>query len=178
MLVTFNKRPTEVTALTADAKQFTQDLLFEEVEREKTALLDAIYFALDKMKNEPGRKIIVVCSDGDDTASYLTFDEVLSNVVASDVTILVFGTVNLNTSAMRGRFMLQKLADASGGYAFFPNSIDALKDVMEKLRQSMRSQYSLGYTPIRPMDNSWRKIEVTCNRPGVKLRYREGYQAK
>lgn len=178
MLISFNKTPTEVTPLTSDKKKFSQDLLFQGVEGGNTALLDSIYFALEKIKDQFGRKIIIVCSDGDDTASYLRLEEVLSNVIASDVTILSFGTMELGSGSMRGRLILEEMAKASGGYAFFPTSLNALKEVMEKLRQSMRSQYSLGYTPAKGADGTWRRLEVLCKRPGVKLRCRAGYYAK
>lgn len=178
LLIAFNKTPQLVTPLTSDQKRFSQDLLFQSVEGGSTALLDSIYFALDKIKDQSGRKIIIVCSDGEDTASYLRFDEVLSNVIASDATILSFGTMSLSSSSLRGRYILEEMAKASGGYAFFPTSLDSLRRVMEKLRQSMRSQYSLGYSPIKGPDGSWRKIELACKRPGVNLRFRRGYYAK
>jgi len=177
-LISFNDTPSEITSMTSEKKKFEKDLLFLSVQRGNTALLDSIYFAMEKLKDKFGRKIIVVCSDGEDTASYLRFDEVLSNVIASDITILAFGTMALGSNSIRGRYILEKLAQASGGYAFFPTSLDALNQAMEKLRQGMRSQYSLGYRPQRAMDGKWRKIEVTCKKPGIKLRYREGYLAK
>jgi Ca-activated chloride channel family protein len=178
LLISFNKIPTEVTPLTSDKKKFSQDLLFQGVDGGNTALLDSIYFALEKIKNQFGRKIIIVCSDGEDTASYLTLEEVLSNVIASDVTILAFGTMELGSSSLRGRYILEEMARASGGYAFFPTNLNSLKEVMDKLRQSMRSQYSLGYTPAKGSDGTWRRLEVLCKRPGVRLRYRTGYYAK
>jgi Ca-activated chloride channel family protein len=178
MLISFNDLPSEESPLSGDKKAISKDLLFQSVEGGDTALLDSIYFALDKLKNQQGRKMIVVFSDGEDTASKLTLDEVVSNLVASDVTILAFGTMSLGTNSMRGRYVLQKLADASGGYAFFPTSLNSLKEVMEKLRQGMRSQYSLGYKPTNTnRDGSWRVIDITCKREGVKLRYRKGYNA-
>ena len=119
MLIGFDENPDLITPLTQDKKDFSQDLLFMDVTGGNTALLDSIYFALQKIKDETGRKIIVVCSDGEDTASYLRFDEVLSNLIASDVTVLAFGTLALSSSSLRGRYILEKLASASGGYAFF-----------------------------------------------------------
>jgi Ca-activated chloride channel homolog len=178
MLIGFDENPDLITPLTQDKKDFSEDLLFMDVTGGNTALLDSIYFALQKIKDESGRKIIVVCSDGEDTASYLRFDEVLSNLIASDVTVLAFGTLALSSSSLRGRYILEKLASASGGYAFFPSSLSELDEVMEKLRQGMRSQYSLGYVPLRPIsDGTWRKIEIQTKRAGLKFRYREGYYA-
>lgn len=178
LLISFNKTPKEITPLTGDQKKFSRDLLFLGVEGGETALLDSIYFALQKIKDQFGRKIIIVCSDGEDTASYLKMDEVLSNVIASDATILSFGTMSLGSNSMKGHYILEEMAKASGGYAFFPTSLAALDQVMDKLRQSMRSQYSLGYTPQKAPDGTWRKIAITCKRSGVKVRYREGYYAK
>ncbi len=178
MLVSFSETPTEVTALTADKVRIGKDLLFQDVEGGNTSLWDSIYFAQQKIKDVWGRKIIVVCSDGEDTASSLKFDEVLSNIIASDVTVLAFGTVALNSSSYRGRYLLEKLAEASGGYSFFPTNISALEGIMQQLRQGLRSQYSLGYRPTKKMDGTWRKIEIVCRLPKLKLRYREGYFAE
>jgi VWFA-related protein len=178
MLIGFDENPDLLTPITQDKKDFSQDLLFLDVTGGNTALLDAIYFALQKIKDESGRKIIVVCSDGEDTASYLRFDEVMSNLIASDVTVLAFGTLALSSNSLRGRYILEKLAAASGGYAFFPSSLSELDEVMGKLRQGMRSQYSLGYVPLKPdADGTWRKIEIQPKRAGLKFRYREGYYA-
>lgn len=179
MLVAFNEYPDEVTPMTSDLKKFGQDLLFQGIKGGNTALLDSVYFAMEKMKDAWGRKIIVLCSDGEDTASFLKFDEVLSNLIASDVTVLAFGTMALTSDSMRGRFILEKLAAASGGYAFFPTNMKSLDQMMDQLRQGMRSQYSLAYKPSRdPKAGSWHKIELRCRRPALKLRYREGYFAR
>lgn len=179
MLVAFNEFTDEVTPLTGDRKIFSRDLLFQEVKGGNTALLDSIYFAMNKIKDEWGRKVIVVCSDGEDTASRLRLDEIISNLVASDITVLAFGTIALSTDALRGRFILEKIAAASGGYAFFPTSLKSLDEMIEKLRAGMRSQYSLGYkVPREGMDGTWRKIQILCKRQGIKLRHREGYFAR
>lgn len=178
MLVAFNEFTDEVTALTHDKKAFSKDLLFQGVKGGNTALLDSIYFAMNKIKDEWGRKVIVVCSDGEDTSSNLKLDEVISNLVASDIMVLAFGTMSLNSDSLRGRFILERIAAASGGYAFFPSSLKSLDEVMEKLRAGMRSQYSLGYkVPRSKMDGTWRKIQILCKKQGVKLRHREGYFA-
>lgn len=177
-LISFNEMPDEETALTSDKKRLSKDLLFQDVEGGYTALLDSLYFSMERVKGEPGRKIIVVFSDGEDTASKLRLDEVISNLIASDVTVLAFGTMELGSRSVKGRYTLEKIAEASGGYAFFPTSLKSLNEVMEKLRAGMRSQYSLGYKPLnQTRDGSWREIEITCRRPGIKLRYRKGYNA-
>lgn len=178
LLIAFNEFTDEVTPLTHDKKEFSQDLLFQEVKGGDTALLDSIYFAMNKIKDQWGRKVIVVCSDGEDTSSKLKLDEIISNLVASDIMVLAFGTMALNSDSLRGRFILEKIAAASGGYAFFPTSLKKLDEVMEKLRAGMRSQYSLGYkVPRSKMDGNWRKIQIVCKKQGVKLRHREGYFA-
>lgn len=176
MLISFNDHPDEVTPLTSNRKEFERDLLFQDVEGGNTALLDSVYYAMEKIKNESGRKIIVLCTDGQDTASLLRPDEVINNIVASDITILAFGTTELtaSTTTMRARAILEKLTNASGGYAFFPTSMAKLDEVMTRLRSGMSSQYSLGYRPVS-RKIGWHKIEIGTHRHGLKLRYREGY---
>lgn len=176
-LISFNEFPTEITPLTSDLKRIREDLLFQGVEGGNTALLDAIYYSIQRLNGQFGRKLMVVCSDGEDSASELRLDEVLSNLIASDITVLAFGTMSLGTSSMRGRHILKKIAEASGGYAFFPSSLKDLDEVMDRLRKAMRNQYSLGYRSSNSQAGGWREIEIESTRDGLKLRYRRGYVA-
>lgn len=150
-----------------------------------TALLDAIDLATQRLKDEGGQKLLFICSDGEDTASKHTKEEILQNLRdAFDLTVVTLGinAFKANPDSKEGqtlrdgRTLLQSIADNTGGYAFFPKDLKELDGVMGKLKSLIGSQYSLGYRPTGTSpDGSWKKIEITCSRPGVKLNYRPGY---
>ncbi len=153
-----------------------------------TALLDAIELATQRLKEEGGQKLLFICSDGEDTASKHTKEEIFQSLRDSfDLTVVTLGinAFRANPDSKEGqtlrdgRTLLQSIADNTGGYAFFPGDLEELEGVMEKLKSLIGSQYSLGYHPTgsRP-DGSWNQIEVSCSRPGVKLNYRPGYFSK
>ena len=74
---------------------------------------------------------------------------------------------------------LQRLADNTGGFASFPSNVGEAEKVTAKLREIIRSQYSIAYKSTNPlMDGSYRKIEIQCKRSKLKLVYRRGYFAK
>jgi Ca-activated chloride channel family protein len=188
ILLTFNRDSFQVSELTSDKKQLEQALLTLNIKYGRTALFDSIYTGLEKIKNEWGRKIMVICSDGQDNASTHRLDEVLlGNLNAADITVLALGTVYFEPvyswpgqkeELRRAKEELQRLANETGGFAYFPSKLQDANKVTEKLREIIRSQYFIGYTPTNlSMDGSWRKIEISCKRSNVKLRYREGYYA-
>jgi Ca-activated chloride channel family protein len=153
-----------------------------------TALVDAIDLATERLKKDGGQKLIFICSDGEDTASKHTTDEILKKLEDNfDLTVVTLG-INAFQAARDseegqtlrdGRTLLQSIADNTGGYAFFPKDLRELDQVMGKLKSLIASQYSLGYHPTNSnSDGSWKKIEITCSRPGVKVRYRPGYFSK
>jgi len=178
MLITFSDLPEEISSFKQGIKQVKRELLFEQVKGGSTALLDATYLALSKMKDQSGRKIILICSDGGDSSSKLKLEEVLNNVIASDVMVLAFGTIALNSASLKARYLLEKLAKASGGYAFFPGSLKSVDEVLAQLKSAMKSQYSIAYKPVKSVaQGGWRNIEIQCKRKDAKLRYRTGYLA-
>lgn len=147
-----------------------------------TALYDALAVYLDGASSQTGRKVLVLYTDGGDNDSHLGFGDVLTLLRASDVTVYSIGFVQHAGSAANDlRSLLQQLADANGGQAFFPTSMDSLNGVYEKIRDEIRAQYSVGYVSTNTrQDGSWRKVEIRIVRPGagdLKIRTRKGYFA-
>ena len=189
MLWTFNRDFFQVSELTSDKTKIQDALLTMKVQYGRTALFDGIYAALEKIKNEWGRKIMVVCTDGQDNASTHRLDEVLlENLSDADVTVLSLGIVDFvptyqwqgeQEGRKQAKDDLQRLADNTGGFAFFPANVGDAEKVTTKLREIIHSQYSIAYKSTNPaMDGSYRKIEIQCKRSNVKLVYRRGYFAK
>ncbi len=172
----FTSFPRDVSPMTSDLGLVKQKVREMVVRGGTTALYDSLDATLEEMKQYGGRKVIVVCSDGMDNTSHLSFEQILQEVKSSDVTILAFGTAPVEQAENSSRFVLNAIAEASGGYAFFPESEGKIADVLDKVRLGMKSQYLLTYTPRRAdTAQNWRQIQVVTTRPGITLRYREGY---
>lgn len=189
MLMTFSNKPAAAVPLTWDRKGVEDGILALKTDYGRTALLDALYEVGEKAESEWGRKVIFVCSDGQDNASQHKIPKVLDLFKElPDIMVITLGTTAFDSSSNlmeekeeveQGEKLLQSFADSSGGYAFFPKNMKDLNKVMEKLRRVVPSQYSLAYGSTNSkMDGTWRTIQITCKRKGVSLRYRAGYYAK
>ena len=100
----------------------------------------------------------------------------LLGTVATDRMVGQYRTVVV---ADKGQEVLQKMADQTAGYAFFPKSLKDIERMRELIRTFIKSQYSMAYRSTnRKTDGSWRNIKIVCKRKGVTLRYRNGYFAR
>jgi Ca-activated chloride channel family protein len=158
--------------------------LIERIRRTKadgmTALYDAIGLYLDGASGQDGRKIMLIYTDGGDTRSAISLHELMDLLKASDVTVYPIGSLEHQLSSVRSqqRMVLQGMADATGGQAFFPTSVKELDSVYEKVVAQIRAQYTLGYLSTNDkMDGSWRKVEVKTTRKDLRVRSRKGYFA-
>lgn len=152
-----------------------------------TALHNAVYISLKelakiKAKNpdEIRRQAIVLLSDGEDTSSLVSFEEVLELAKRSETAIYTIGLLPRETSALKGfreaEFVLRQLAQETGGRAFFAKQIEELKDVYGQIADELSSQYSMGYASKNPRrDGAFRRIVVQVDRPNTTARTKRGY---
>ncbi|OFW36629.1 MAG: hypothetical protein A3J29_24010 [Acidobacteria bacterium RIFCSPLOWO2_12_FULL_67_14b] len=152
-----------------------------------TALHNAVYISLKelakiKAKNpdEIRRQAIVVLSDGEDTSSLVSFEEVLELAKRSETAIYTIGLQPRETSALRGfreaEFVLRQLAQETGGRAFFAQRAEELKDVYGQIAAELSSQYTMGYAPRNPRrDGAFRRVVVQVARANVTARTKRGY---
>jgi Ca-activated chloride channel homolog len=147
-----------------------------------TALYDALSVYLGGAFDQTGRKVLVLFTDGGDTASSRSWTETLRMLRASDVTIYPIGFMTHQSAASRftqqGR--LNEMATLTGGQAFFPDAIKQLDTLYTRIADEMHAQYSLGYVSTNARrDGAWRKVSVRITRPASRLaiRTREGYFA-
>jgi Ca-activated chloride channel family protein len=152
-----------------------------------TALHNAVYISLKelakiKAKNpdEIRRQAIVVLSDGEDTSSLVSFEEVLELAKRSETAIYTIGLQPRETSALKGfreaEFVLRQLAQETGGRAFFAKQIEELKDVYGQIADELSSQYSMGYASKNPKrDGAFRRVVVQVDRPNTTARTKRGY---
>jgi Ca-activated chloride channel family protein len=156
-----------------------------------TSLYNAIYIALKDLKkavaknvDEIRRQAIIVLSDGEDTSSLVSFEEVLDLSKRSETAIYSIGlrAGEGPSTATRGfkeaEFVLRQLAQETGGRAFFPNQLADLNNVYGQIADELSSQYIVGYTSRNPKrDGSWRRVVVRVGRPNLVARTKQGYFA-
>jgi Ca-activated chloride channel family protein len=147
-----------------------------------TKMLDAIFLACqEKLKAETGRKIIILISDGDDNLSLETVNSALEMAQRSDVSIFAISTNStgfFNLSAPKTDKLLKKLADETGGRAFFPFKAEDLTQSFQEISAELRSQYSLAYRSTNTLrDGNFRSIRIELDRKNLKVKSRKGYYA-
>jgi len=147
-----------------------------------TAMYDALYFACrDKlMKQEqtgPVRRAIILLSDGEDNLSHVTREEAIEMAQRADVIVY---TISTNISGMKGNGdkVLERIADATGGRAFFPFQMREMSDAFVSIQEEMRSQYAVAYKPANFIaDGRYRTIQILAQDRNLKVRTRKGYYA-
>ncbi len=145
-----------------------------------TALYDAIAVYLSRVADTPGRKVMVLFTDGDDTTSSTSSDDVLRMLRASSVTVYPVAFASPyppgTTEALRARAVLAGIAQATGGRVFEPHASKELAAIYRSILDELSCQYVIGYKSDNPArDGKFRKIALEVKRAGVKLRYRPGY---
>ena len=177
---------TEVRVARYEQSEFAR--LIERIRQQKatgwTALYDAIGVYLDGADGQNGRKIMLLYTDGGDTRSSLSLSELLDLLKASDVTVYAIGELEHAppSAANEARMVLQRVAETTGGQAFFPLSVKELDGVYAKVLAEIRAQYLIGYLSTnQKADGTWRKVDVKVTRKdgrGYRVRMRKGYFAR
>jgi VWFA-related protein len=140
-----------------------------------TSLYDAVYLAAEeKLKDEAGRKVIVVITDGEDTASKVRKEQAIEAAQKADATIYGIGV----TSEYGVDFgVLKKFAEETGGDFFSPRAgFSDVQRAFQAIGSDLNSRYSLAYTSTyKKKDGSFHSIQIRCKVNGVRLRSRKGY---
>ena len=141
-----------------------------------TALYDAIVHALGFLGRQPGRRSLLVFSDGEDHSSHAAVGSVVQRAEASDATIYVIGQGRaLKATALQQ--LMQRLAAGSGGKAFFTNQDTKLEAIFEDILADLRHQYVLAYpAPDNARNGEWHAIRVEVPGRGYAVRARLGYR--
>ena len=188
-IVQFNDRATVL-------QDFTNDLNLVEAAIKKTeaagptALHNALYIALkdlgkQKKAGELRRRAIVLLTDGEDTASLVSDEQLLELARKTEINIYSI-SLRPNRSQDRSRmsfsqagYVLTSLAKETGGQVFFPNSLSELDSVYDRIAEELRTQYSLGYVSSNQRrDGKWRRIVVrTPDKDDLQIRHKLGYYA-
>ena len=168
-LVTFADKPEMLSGFTKSIEDI-QGRLVLTVPEGRTALLDAIYLGMNKMRNAQNpRKALLVISDGGDNRSRYTEGEIKDLVKEADVQIYsigIFDPMAQDPEEIMGPAMLSEISDVTGGRLFRIDNVNDLADTAQKIGIELRNQYMLGYRPTNPQkDGHWRKIKVKLAPP-------------
>jgi len=184
-VVEFGSKAHIIQPFTANAEELSKAILRTQAGG-TTSLYNALYIALkdlSRRRSDIRRQAIVVLSDGEDTSSLVSFDQVLELTKDTDVTIY---TISLRREgARKGKYfseaehVLKKLAEETGGQWFFPDHIDELESVYARIAKELKSQYSIGFFSNNTRrDGSWRRVVVqTTSEEGLLVRTKLGYYA-
>lgn len=154
-----------------------------------TALFNALYISLKELakirprtEDDVHRRAVVVLSDGEDTSSLVTYDEVLDLAKRSATTIYAIGLQSRDNGLSKGfkeaEYVLRQLATETGGRAFFPQRAEDLAGIYGVIADELASQYVIGYASSnQKRDGSWRRLTVQVNRTGTTARTKRGYFA-
>jgi Ca-activated chloride channel family protein len=184
-MITFSDEPEVVSDFTSSVDEIQGKLVFT-VPRKRTALLDAIYMGVTKMRQAKfAKKALLIISDGGDNHSRYTENEIKALVKEADVMVYAIGIYDryFPTEEERlGPALLGEVAELSGGRAFTVENPNDLADVATKIGVELRNQYVLGYRPQNgSRDGKWRKIKVKLlppkGLPPLRVYARTGYYA-
>ena len=187
-LVQFNDRPELMIGFTNSLEEVQNRLTFTR-SKGRTAMLDAVYLAINKIKEGVnGEKALLIISDGGDNSSRYTEREIKRLVKEADVQIYAIGIFEPMASRARtpeelaGPGLLSHIAEQTGGRQFPVENINELPDVAAKIGIELRNQYVLGYVPSnQEKDGKWRRVKVVTKNirgmPPLRAHYRLGYYA-
>jgi Ca-activated chloride channel family protein len=189
-VIEFKDQPELLEEFTSDVNDVI-DTLNGLVASRQTAMLDALYLAADYANKEGKnrRKAVLVVTDGLDNDSYYKFGEVVNHLREIDVQVYLIGFIN-DLDKESGLFkkspkdkaegLLNKLAEETGGKAFFPRELSEVHSIAQQISTDLRTQYSIAYYPSNgKRDGSYRAVKVQVSSGARRLiaRTRPGYTA-
>jgi VWFA-related protein len=143
-----------------------------------TAIIDALKDVAGKFGNGPGRRVVVLITDGYDERSQEEPDEVLEQLKSSRVTVYVISIGGVAGVSIRGERLLRRIATETGGRAFFPWNESQLGDVHAAIADDVKHQYRITYTPTNQLqDGTWRVIALETADTTHRVLARPGYRA-
>jgi len=184
-MITFSDEPEVVSDFTSSVDEIQNKLIYA-VPRRRTALLDAIYMGVTKMRQAKyPKKALLIISDGGDNHSRYTENEIKALVKEADVMVYAIGIYDRYFPTQEERLgpgLLGEVSELSGGRAFTVENPNDLSDVATKIGVELRNQYVLGYRPHNDLrDGKWRKIKVKLlppkGLPPLRVYARTGYYA-
>jgi len=184
-MIAFADKPQEVSDFTSSIEDIQGKLVYT-VPKGRTALLDAIYLGVSKMRQARyQKKALLIISDGGDNHSRYTESEIKSTIKEADALVYAIGIYDhfmASPEEALGPSLLSEISELTGGRAFTIDNPNDLADVATKIGIELRNQYVLGYRPKKPgHDGKWRKIKVKLippkGLPPLRVYAKTGYYA-
>ena len=184
-MIAFSDKPEELSDFTSSVEDIQNRLLFA-MPKGRTALLDAIYLGLRKMRQAKyPRKALLIISDGGDNSSRYTESEIKKLVKEADVQIYAIGIYDpyfQTDEERRGPLLLTDITELTGGREFTVGDPEELADVATKISIELRNEYLIGYRPTsEPHDGKWHKVKVKLvppkGLPQMQVHSKVGYYA-
>ena len=169
LLTTFSHAVTPRIGLTADLAG-VREMLLRITPSGRTAVMDGVYVALTATLAQPGRSLVIVCTDGSDVSRWLQPDEVVETAKRSNAVIYA-----VTSADARRVSSLEELTDATGGDMLRVASATDLRGAFQKILQEFRSRYVLAYTPTGVPLSGLHRLEVRVKRRGATVKARPGY---
>ena len=168
-LTTFSQAVAPRVALTSDLASIRTEM--QRIEPiGNTAIMDGAYLALALTLAETGRSLVVVCTDGYDTSSWLQPEEVLESAKRSNAVVYA-----VTAAGARRRSPLQDLADATGGQMLKVASGSDLRGAFARILREFRSRYILSYSPQGVPSDGFHRLDVRVKGRGLTVKARPGY---
>ncbi|HWN44725.1 MAG TPA: VWA domain-containing protein [Thermoanaerobaculia bacterium] len=169
-LITFNDRPHLAVKFTKDVDALAGGLAGLKAER-GTALYDTIIFSLFYFNGVKGQRAIVLLSDGKDEGSRFSYDDALDSARRAGVAIYPIG---LGEELEKKK--LEKLAEETGGRAFFLKDVSELTGIYAAIQEELRSKYLVAYQSTNTAGgDEFRAVELKVSRPGAEAKTMRGY---
>jgi VWFA-related protein len=150
----------------------------------QTAIYDAVILALDHMDQaKHPKKALLLITDGVDNSSKSTLSDAIEATKRAQVAVYTVGLLSVS-GGDKAEDSLIRIAEASGGRAFFPQTVEEAQTYMDRVARDLREQYTLGYFPSNPShDGAWRSVRIDVIPPSTKVpataklnaNYRHGY---
>lgn len=175
LLAAFNHRPFLLQGPTGDP-----EILSRDIERLPTvggtSLFDAIIYSLLQLRDLPGRKAVVLLTDGKDKHSRFSLNQALDFARQSNIPLYLIGPVAEAPLEIEETTALRRLAALTGGALYLIRSEHQLADVYAAIAAELRNQYVLAFqSDYDGRSNEWRNLEVRITRPGARARTMTGY---
>ena len=191
-VASFKAEPELVQDFTSDRREL-EDAISELYTSGGTALLDAIIATADyaQEKGKQRRKALVVISDGLEKNSSVKEKEVMEAIKEDEVQVYLVGFIDEEmeekslfgkSPAKKAKDLLSRIADDSGGHAYFPKDISEIPAIAAQIAKDLRTQYVVSYYPSNEKrDGTFRNVQVSVNSQGSRkliARTRRGYYAR
>lgn len=181
-IVNFNDDAFLDVDFTGDIKKMEEGLTRIDA-RGGTAMYDAISMSIDHLKAKAKRdkKVLMLITDGADTASKTSLEKLISQAHTTDAVIHSIALLNdeIPRESKKARRALETIAKATGGLCFFPKTLEEVDALALEVAKDIRNQYVIGYSPlVQELDGTFRTIRVAANGPNKPMvRTRSGYYA-